>query len=58
MVHGRLLPKPLQQTLQVDKVDATQATVAALPHQPPSDIATLQHTNPVIQEVSVFWTSK
>lgn len=32
MVRGTLLPKPLQQALQVDKVEATQATVEALPH--------------------------
>jgi hypothetical protein len=41
MVRGTLLPKPLQQALQVDMIDATQATVAALPHHPPSDIAAL-----------------
>lgn len=58
MVRGTSLPKPSQQALQGDKVDATQAAVAALPHHPPSDIATLQHTDPVIQEALVFWTCK
>ena len=58
MVRGTLLPKPLQQALQVDMIDATQATVAALPHHPPSDIAALQSADPVIQEVLAFWTRK
>ena len=58
MVRGTVLPQPLQQALQVDKVTAIQATVAALPHHPPSDIATLQHTDPVIQEALVFWARK
>lgn len=42
MVRGTLLPQPLQQALQVHKVEATQAAVAALPHHPPSDLATLR----------------
>lgn len=58
MVHGTLLPKLLQQALQVQKVGATQAAVAALPHHPPSDIITLQHNDPVIKEVLVFWRRK
>ncbi len=58
MVCGTLLPEPLQQVLQVDKIKATQVTVAALPHHPPSDIATLQQDDPVIQEILVFWTRK
>lgn len=58
MVRGTLLPKPLQQALQVQKVGATQAAVAALPHHPPSDIVTLQYNDPVIKEVLVFWRRK
>lgn len=58
MVPGTLFPKPLQQALQVQKVGATQAAVAALPHHPPSDIVTLQHNDPIIKEVLVFWRCK
>lgn len=58
MVQGTLLPEPLQQALQLEKVEATQAVVAALPHHPPSDIRSLQQTDPVTHEVLTFWRQK
>lgn len=55
MVPGTSLPEPLQQALRVGRAEATQTSVAALPHHTPSDICTLQQADPVIQELLVFW---
>lgn len=55
MVPGTSLPEPLQQVLQVGRAEATQASVAALPHHLPSDIHALQQADPAIQELLVFW---
>lgn len=52
---GTSLPKPLQQALQETQAEATQTAVIALPHHTTSDICVLQLTDPVIQEVFVFW---
>ncbi|XP_035796548.1 retrovirus-related Pol polyprotein from transposon 412 [Amphiprion ocellaris] len=58
MLPGTSLPEPLQQALRLEEADATQAAIAALPHYAPSNLCQLQQADPVIQEVSVFWTQK
>lgn len=37
---------------------ASQATIVALPHHAPSDLRALQHADPFLQEVLVFWGQK
>lgn len=54
MVPGTFLPEPLLQALQVERAEATQASVAALPHHASSDIYALQQSDPAIQELLVF----
>lgn len=58
MVPGSSLPLHLWQALQLDNTTANQTAIAALPHHAPSDLWALQHADPVLQEVLVFWGQK
>lgn len=58
MLPGTALPKPLQQALGLGKAEATQATIAAMPQLTPSELRLSQQTDPVIQELLVFWGRK
>lgn len=46
MIPGTSLPQPLQQALQVGRVEVAQASVAVLPHHAPADIYALQQADP------------
>lgn len=58
MAPGTSIPEPLRQVLKCEKVPASQAAVAALPHHAPSDLQALQRADPVLQEVLAFWGQK
>lgn len=58
MIPGTSLPGHLRQALQREHAPASQATIVALPHHAPSDLRELQHADPVLQEVLVFWGQK
>lgn len=58
MVQDTSLPKPLQQTFQLGRAEATKTTNTVLPHHASFDMANLQQTDPTIQEVLVFWSGK
>lgn len=52
---GTMLPLSLQQVSHPQLVEVTQALVSALRGHSPVDIRALQDSDPVIQEVAVFW---
>ena len=58
IIPGMQLPQPLKQALQVRGPAAYQAAIQALPQHLPADIGELQRTDPVTQEVLVFWQQK
>lgn len=56
---GTLVPESLQQATGVMPISqATQAAISSLPLLTTPDLLTLQATDPVIQEVMVFWRLK
>ena len=55
MLPGTSLPKPLQQSLKMDKTVVTQAVVTVLPGKTPDDIRNMQQADSVIQEVQRYW---
>uniref|UniRef100_A0A3B3IF94 Gypsy retrotransposon integrase-like protein 1 n=1 Tax=Oryzias latipes TaxID=8090 RepID=A0A3B3IF94_ORYLA len=55
VLPGSCLPMSLQQVQQTETVGTTQATMVALPHHSPSDMASLQGADPVLKEFLPFW---
>lgn len=58
MLPGTAIPKALQQALGLGKAEATQATITAMPQLTPPELRLAQQTDPVIQELLVFWRRK
>ncbi|XP_042338496.1 uncharacterized protein LOC121939556, partial [Plectropomus leopardus] len=58
MLPGTGLPEPLQQALQAQRTEASQAVVIALPSHTPADIRALQEADPTIRELLPFWKQK
>ena len=58
MLPGTAIPKALQQALGLGKAEATQATITAMPQLTPPELRFAQQTDPVIQELLVFWRRK
>lgn len=58
MLPGTVLPEPLQQALQTQRAEASQAAVIALPNHTLADICVLQEADPIMQEILPFWRQK
>lgn len=58
MLPGTALPKPLQEALGLRKVEAAQASIAAMPQLTTAELRAFQQADPVIQELREFWVEK